>query len=126
MRPTAEDEKDAPWQLGESSYHLDDMLKQSDAARRMGYSLNYFKKLKIPHIGEGRAKRYRWGDIRQWMAENKICPASMSSGARARKMGSRRNITPPKSVLEKKPVALPISEALALLTGGKQRRLPAG
>lgn len=104
------------------SYHPDEMLRQTEAAERLGYSVSHFKSLGIPHIGRHKAKRYRWGDIMAWQEQNKICPAPTSIGGKG-KTGPSPRPSPRKS----SSVAVPnISEALARLTGGKQKLLPAG
>jgi hypothetical protein len=72
----------------------------------MGYSVNYFKKLRIPHIGEGRAKRYRRVTLEKWLAEGEPKP------------GEPYQSEPTPIERQLRRTALPMSRALQLLDRG--------
>lgn len=115
--------EDAPLRI----WHDDEMLTLDAAAARLGYSSNHFKSLKIPCIGKHRARRYRWGDIKEWIAGTH--PMQVAAERRRQsdlrveelEREERDRIAARKAHWRKSP-PLPIEEALKLLrTGGPAR-----
>lgn len=105
-----------------ADWHDDEMLTQQETAARLKYSVSHFTTLQIPHIGRHKGKRYRWGTVKQWIEQ---CQASTSSGGNGRTKTADRKLrknSPPRSGSPEVP---DISEALARLTSGKPKLLPA-